>query len=468
METPLFQTARTPTKSALAGQVPESSLLLVKGWIRTIRRGKEVCFIALNDGSCLASIQVVLEPSLPNFEQIARAGTGACLAVTGELVPSPASGQRWELKAREVAVLGEADPEYPLQKKRHSFEYLRSIAHLRPRTNAFGAVFRMRSALSFAVHQFFHQHGFLYVHTPIITANDCEGAGEMFRVTTLPPQDPPRSEEGVNWGEDFFGEKTGLTVSGQLQGELFATAFSDIYTFGPTFRAENSNTSRHASEFWMIEPEMAFADLRDNCRLAEEFLRYLVVHVLENCAEDLAFFNERIEPGLIDKLETLAKAQFNTMTYTDAIKALEKAGQQFEFPVSWGLDLQSEHERYLTEEVIGGPVFVTDYPLAIKAFYMRLNDDERTVAAMDLLVPRVGEIIGGSQREERYDVLKRRMEEGGIVPESLWWYLDIRRWGSCPHAGFGLGFERLLMYVTGMQNIRDVIPFPRTPGNARF
>jgi asparaginyl-tRNA synthetase len=468
VDTPSIQPLRIPVKTALAGEVPESSLLLVKGWVRTLRRGKDVSFIALNDGSCFTSIQVVLDPSLGNFDEISRAGTGACLAVRGELVPSPASGQRWEIRAREVTVLGGADPEYPLQKKRHSFEYLRTIAHLRPRTNAFGAVFRMRSALSFAVHQFFLERGFLYVHTPIITANDCEGAGEMFRVTTLPPLDPPRGEEGVSWREDFFSEKTGLTVSGQLQGELFATAFSDVYTFGPTFRAENSNTSRHASEFWMIEPEMAFAELVDNCRLAEDFLRYLVTYALENCAEDLAFFNERIEPGLIERLEKLAEAEFKTMTYTDAVAALERAGRRFEFPVAWGADLQSEHERYLTEEVVGGPVFVTDYPVGIKAFYMRLNEDERTVAAMDLLVPRVGEIIGGSQREERYDVLKRRMEGGGIAPESLWWYLDIRRWGSCPHAGFGLGFERLLMYVTGMQNIRDVIPFPRTPGWARF
>ncbi len=366
-------------------------------------------------------------------------------------------------------MLGDADAEYPLQKKRHSLEYLRSIAHLRPRSNTFGAVFRMRSALSFAVHRFFQERGFLHVHTPIITANDCEGAGEMFRVTTLPADRPPLDDQGgIDWRHDFFGERTGLTVSGQLQGELFATAFSDIYTFGPTFRAENSHTSRHASEFWMIEPEMAFADLAADCALAEDFLRYLVVYALENCGEDLGFFNERIAPGLLGKLEALAQAQFVTMTYTEAVEKLQNAGRSFEYPVQWGLDLQSEHERYLTEEVVGGPVFVVDYPAAIKAFYMRRNDDGRTVAAMDLLVPRVGEIIGGSQREERLDVLTAKMHGAGIAPESLWWYLETRRWGSCPHAGFGLGFERFLMYVTGMENIRDVIPFPRTPGNAKF
>ncbi len=438
------------------------------GWVRTTRRGKEVAFINLNDGSCFASLQVVLEPDLPGFEKISRVGTGACLAVKGDLIPSPASGQNWELKAREVTILGDADAEYPLQKKRHSFEFLRTIAHLRPRSNTFGAVFRIRSALSFAVHQFFRDRGFLYVHTPIITANDCEGAGELFRVTTFDAENPSRRENRIDWSKDFFGERTGLTVSGQLEGEAFATAFSDIYTFGPTFRAENSNTSRHASEFWMIEPEMAFADLAADCRLAEDFLRYLVTFVLENCTEDLKFFNDHIEKGLIEKLETLAGAQFRTLTYTEAVKALSSAGRDFEFVVEWGLDLQSEHERWLTESYVGGPAFIIDYPAAIKAFYMRLNRDERTVSAMDLLVPRVGEIIGGSQREERPEVLSRRMREAGIEPESLWWYMDLRRWGSCPHAGFGLGFERFLMYVTGMENIRDVIPFPRTPGNAAF
>lgn len=459
---------RTSVRETLS-RISPVDVITVMGWVRTMRRGKDVAFAALGDGSCFAPLQVVLTPDLSNFDDVSRVGTGACLSVTGALVPSPASGQAWELKASEVAVLGDADGDYPLQKKRHTLEYLRTIAHLRPRSNTFGAVFRMRSTLAFAVHKFFQERGFLYVQTPIITANDCEGAGEMFRVTTLPPVSPPLTEEGnVDWGRDFFGERTGLTVSGQLQGELFATAFSDIYTFGPTFRAENSNTSRHASEFWMIEPEMAFADLAADCTLAEEFLRYLVSYALEHCGEDLSFFNERIEPGLIPKLEALARAEFRTMTYTEAVERLRKSGRSFEFPVAWGSDLQSEHERYLTEEVVGGPVFVTDYPAGIKAFYMRLNDDGQTVAAMDLLVPRVGEIIGGSQREERHDVLVSKMREVGIDPESLSWYLDTRRWGSCPHAGFGLGFERFLMYVTGMENIRDVIPFPRTPGNARF
>ncbi|MBN2644413.1 MAG: asparagine--tRNA ligase [Desulfuromonadaceae bacterium] len=441
--------------------------LTVRGWVRTVRRSKEVVFIELNDGSCLASLQLVATESV-DAQALAAVTTGACIEARGDLVASPAAGQRWELRVTQLEVLGEADSSYPMQKKRHSFEYLRSMAHLRPRANTFGAVFRLRSALSFAVHQFFHQRGFLYVHTPIITASDCEGAGELFRVTTLDPLHPPLKEGGVDWGQDFFGTRTGLTVSGQLQGELFATAFRDIYTFGPTFRAENSHTSRHASEFWMIEPEMAFADLAADCRLAEDFLRFLVRYALEHCGEDLQFFNERIEPGLLDKLTALADARFETMSYSEAVTRLKSSGQAFEFPVEWGLDLQSEHERYLCEQVIGGPLFVTDYPKQIKAFYMRANEDGRTVAAMDLLVPRVGEIIGGSQREERLDVLSARMDELGMERESLQWYLDIRRWGSCPHAGFGLGFERLLMYLSGMENIRDVIPFPRTPGQALF
>ncbi len=445
-----------------------SAEVCVKGWVRSLRRGKGVAFVALNDGSCFASLQIVLSPELANYATVSRVGTGACLVVAGDMVESPAAGQTRELQARRVEIVGNADEDYPLQKKRHSFEYLRSIAHLRPRSNTFGAVFRIRSALAFAVHRFFQERGFLYVQTPIITANDCEGAGEMFRVTTLDPLTPPTKAGNVDWNADFFGARTGLTVSGQLQGELFATAFSDIYTFGPTFRAENSNTSRHAAEFWMIEPEIAFAELSDNCRLGEEFLRYLVVYALEHCRDDLDFFNQRIEKGLIDKLEALAAARFQTISYGEAVAELQKSGRSFEFPVAWGHDLQSEHERFLTEHIFGGPVFVTDYPKGIKAFYMRLNDDDETVAAMDLLVPRVGEIIGGSQREERYDVLQRRMAEHGIAEDDLSWYLDIRRWGTCPHAGFGLGFERLLMYLTGMENIRDVIPFPRTPGHARF
>lgn len=458
---------RISIKDLLKVQQPEEAVC-VKGWVRSIRRGKGVAFITLNDGSCFASLQIVLSPELDNYELASKVGTGACLAVTGQLVASPAAGQAWEVQAQAIKIIGMADESYPLQKKRHSLEYLRSIAHLRPRSNTFGAVFRMRSALAFAVHQFFQQRGFIYVQTPIITANDCEGAGEMFRVSTLDPSQPPQQNGKVDWSQDFFGERTGLTVSGQLQGELFATAFSDIYTFGPTFRAENSNTSRHAAEFWMIEPEIAFADLHDNCQLGEDFLRYMVVYALENCQEDLDFFNQRVEKGLLDKLESLAKAQFRTITYTEAVEQLQKFGQSFEFPVEWGHDLQSEHERFLTEKIFSGPVFVTDYPKQIKAFYMRMNDDDKTVAAMDLLVPRVGEIIGGSQREERYDVLQARMEAQGIAAGDMDWYLDIRRWGTCPHAGFGLGFERLLMYLTGMENIRDVIPFPRTPGHAQF
>lgn len=440
----------------------------VRGWVRTVRTAKGVSFVELNDGSCLRSLQLVLNPELADYALVARLATGACIEVSGHLVASPASGQSWELQVTRLREIGTTDSQYPLQKKRHSFEYLRTIAHLRPRSNTFGAVFRVRSALSFAIHQFFQQRDFLYVHTPIITASDCEGAGELFRVTTLDARQPPCVAGEVDWRQDFFGSKTGLTVSGQLQGELFACAFRDIYTFGPTFRAENSHTSRHASEFWMVEPEIAFADLAADCRLAEQFLRYLVEYVLEHCPEDLQFFNDHIEKGLLDKLTALSQAQFETVSYSAAIEHLQRCGRDFEYPVQWGCDLQSEHERYLCEQWVKGPLFVTDYPRQIKAFYMRANDDGKTVAAMDLLVPRVGEIIGGSQREERYDVLTARMAELSMAVEPLQWYLDIRRWGSCPHAGFGLGFERLLMYVTGMENIRDVIAFPRTPGSAPF
>ena len=458
---------KTRIREVLTAPVPGGQHV-VKGWVRTVRGGKEVAFIALNDGSCLASLQVVATPALANFEDVSRVGTGAALEVRGRLVESPAAGQRYELQAEEVMIVGPADEAYPLQKKRHSFEYLRTIAHLRPRSNTFGAVFRVRSSLAQAIHRYFAERGFLYVHTPIITASDCEGAGELFRVTTLDLAQPPLVDGEVDYSADFFGQGTGLTVSGQLEGELFATAFSDIYTFGPTFRAENSNTSRHAAEFWMIEPEMAFADLAADAALAEEFFRFLCRHVLDTCGEDLAFFNEHIDRGLIARIEGVAASSFAMMEYTEAVERLKKAKVAFEFPVEWGLDLQAEHERYLTEQVVGGPVFVVNYPKDIKAFYMRTNDDNRTVAAMDLLVPKVGEIIGGSQREERLELLVERMREVGIVPEDLWWYLDTRRWGSCPHAGFGLGFERLIMYLTGMENIRDVIPFPRTPRHAEF
>jgi asparaginyl-tRNA synthetase len=457
---------RIRIKELLSGN-KNTSPVTVCGWVRTIRRGKEVAFIELNDGSCLQSLQIVAAPDLPGLNAPGL-GTGAALAVQGELLPSPASGQVWELRAIAITLLGPADENFPLQKKRHSLEYLRTIAHLRPRANTFSAVFRLRSALAFAVHRFFRERNFTCIHTPIITASDCEGAGELFRVTTLDPKNPLLRDGEIDWKADFFAEKTGLTVSGQLEGELCALALGDIYTFGPTFRAEDSHTSRHAAEFWMIEPEMAFADLSDDCALAEEFLRYLVTFALNECAEDLDFFNARIEPGLIVRLEALANASFATMTYSEAVERLLRSGKSFEYPVAWGCDLQSEHERFLTEEIIGGPLFVTDYPAELKAFYMRLSDDQRTVAAMDLLVPRVGEIIGGSQREEREEVLRGQMTRKGVSQDTLWWYLETRRWGSCPHAGFGLGFERLIMYISGMENIRDVIPFPRTPGSAKF
>lgn len=440
----------------------------VAGWVRSVRAGKGVTFIALNDGSCLNGLQVVVGWALVNFDDVARLGTGSSLAVTGKLVVSPAAGQKFELIAESVTIYQNAAEDYPLQKKRHSFEYLRTIAHLRPRTNTFGALFRVRSFLAQAIHQFFAERDFLYVHTPIITANDCEGAGELFRVTTLDPVSPPLLEGKTDFTGDFFGCPTGLTVSGQLEGELFAQAFSDIYTFGPTFRAENSNTPRHAAEFWMIEPEMAFADLEADAALAEEFFRYLCRRVLAECPEDMEFFTAHVDSGLIERVRKVAESSFSRIDYCDAIKELQKAKVIFAYPVAWGLDLQTEHERYLTESVVNGPVFITNYPRDIKAFYMRQNDDGRTVAAMDLLVPKVGEIIGGSQREERLDVLKGRMAEMAIPEAPLWWYLDSRRWGSCPHAGFGLGFERLIMYLTGMENIRDVIPFPRTPRHAEF
>jgi len=457
------QRIATLVKTAVTG-----TAFTVKGWIKTIRVSKEITFIALNDGSSATSLQVVVECGIPGYEKICRLGTGSAIAVEGILAESPAAGQAVELKAATVTVYGGADETYPLQKKRHSFEYLRTIAHLRPRTNTFGAVFRLRSSLAHAIHSFFAERGFLYVHTPIITDSDCEGAGEMFRVTTLDPQNPPCQNGVVDFSKDFFAQPTNLTVSGQLEGELFAQAFRDIYTFGPTFRAENSNTSRHAAEFWMIEPEMAFADLMDDAGLAEEFFRYLCSHVLEKCPEDMAFFDEHIEKGILERIRKVAESSFAIMEYGDAIKQLEKAPVSFQYPVSWGLDLQSEHERYITEKIVEGPTFLINYPKGIKAFYMRQNDDNRTVAAMDLLVPKVGEIIGGSQREERLDLLLEKMNAAGINEDSLQWYLDTRRWGSTPHAGFGLGFERLVMYLSGMENIRDVIPFPRTPGQAKF
>jgi asparaginyl-tRNA synthetase len=443
--------------------------VVAEGWLRTARGSKETAFLELNDGSCPAGLQVVADPSLNNFDEVARLGVGTAVRVNGTLVKSPAKGQRVELQATQVEIVGTVDSDYPLQKKRHSFEFMRTIAHLRPRAKTFGSVFRVRHALQMAIHNFFDSRGFIQVHTPIITGSDCEGAGDMFRVTCFDPaKEPPKSEGKVDFTKDFFGTETSLTVSGQLEAEVFALAFKNVYTFGPTFRAENSHTSRHASEFWMIEPEMAFCDLAGDIALAEDFMRTIVTEVLERCSDDIDFFNQWIEKGLRDKLEALVKSKFEIMTYTEAVAQLEKAPKKFEFPVFWGADLQSEHERYLTEELLGRPVFLTDYPREIKAFYMRVNDDEKTVAATDLLVPHIGEIIGGSQREERLDVLKQQMKFFELDEAPYWWYMDLRRYGGTPHAGFGLGFERALMYVTGMQNIRDVIPFARTPGDADF
>ena len=443
----------------------------VRGWVRTRRDSKGCSFVEVNDGSCFRSIQIVIAAEFPDYAAIVESlNTGASVEVKGELVESVGKGQSLEVSAQSIRVLGTCDPEvYPLQKKRHSNEFLRSIAHLRPRTNTFGAVFRLRSVAAYAVHKFFQERGFVYLHSPIITTSDCEGAGQMFRVTTLPMGAPPKTAEGkIDYSQDFFGAEASLTVSGQLEGEVFASALSNIYTFGPTFRAENSNTPRHLAEFWMIEPEVAFCDLQRDSEIAEDFVKFVIHHVLENSAEDLEFFDKWVEPGIIQSLRSVADAHFERLTYTDAITALEKSGRTFEFPVSWGCDLQTEHERYLTEEFVKGPVFITNYPKEIKAFYMRLDEGEKTVSAMDLLVPRLGEIIGGSQREERSDVLLRRIHECGLDEKIYWWYLDLRRFGTVPHAGFGLGFERLVMYLTGMQNIRDVIPFARTPKNADF
>jgi asparaginyl-tRNA synthetase len=443
----------------------------VKGWIRSKREAKEFAFVDINDGSCMANIQVVIDKDVPDYATILKQiNTGASIELTGELVESPAKGQRVEVKASQVKIHGEADPEtYPLQKKRHSFEFLRDIGHLRSRTNTLSAVFRVRNACSAAVHQFFQERGFLWVHTPIISASDCEGAGEMFNVTTLNLKNVPLTpEKEIDYSKDFFGKAAYLTVSGQLEAEVMAMAFGNVYTFGPTFRAENSNTSRHLAEFWMIEPEMAFCDLLEDMDLAETFLRYIFKYVMEHCQADMEFFNERIDKTVLATAENIINNQFERLTYTNAITLLEKSGQKFEYPVSWGLDLQSEHERYLAEEVFKKPVILTDYPVNIKSFYMRLNDDGKTVAAMDILAPKIGEIIGGSQREERLDLLEQRLAAQGLNPADYWWYLDLRRYGTVPHAGFGLGFERLVQFMTGMTNIRDVIPFPRAPLTVEF
>jgi len=452
------------------GQPDES--VTIQGWVRTKRDLKGFAFIEVNDGSSLANLQVVLNAEMPEYEILLKQlNTGASVEVEGLLVPSQGKGQRIELQAKTAKVYGEADPEtYPLQKKRHSFEFLRTIGHLRSRTNSFGAVFRVRNACATAIHQFFQERGFLWVHTPIITRSDCEGAGELFSVTSLDLNKIPKTEQQdeVDYSQDFFGGKAYLTVSGQLEAEIMAMAFSNVYTFGPTFRAENSNTSRHLAEFWMVEPEMAFCDLEGDMDLAEAFLKHVFKYVMETCPEDMEFFNQRIDDSVLATAENIINNQFERITYTSAIALLEKAPVKFEYPVSWGLDLQSEHERYLAEQLFKKPAIVTDYPVGIKAFYMRLNDDQKTVRAMDILAPKIGEIIGGSQREERLDVLEKRMQSQGLNPEDLWWYLDLRRFGTVPHAGFGLGFERLVQFMTGMGNIRDVIPFPRTPLSADF
>jgi len=441
----------------------------IAGWIRTIRQSKNFAFMELTDGTAFGTVQVVLEPdAVENYDEVVKQNVGASVSVCGNVVVTPNSKQPYEIKATGVEVLGKSTPDYPLQKKRHSFEYLRTIAHLRPRTNTFMAVFRLRSVLAYAIHKFFQERGFVYAHTPLITASDCEGAGEMFKVTTLDLAAPPVVDGNVDFSQDFFGKAANLTVSGQLSGETMCMAFRDIYTFGPTFRAENSNTTRHAAEFWMIEPEIAFADLEDDMRLAEDMMKCIINYVLENAPEEMKFFNSFVDKNLFDRLENVVTSDFGVITYTDAITMLEKANVSFEYPVFWGCDLQSEHERYLTEKVFGRPVFVINYPKEIKAFYMRMNDDNKTVAAMDLLTPGIGEIIGGSQREERLDVIEKRMTELGMDTEAYWWYLDLRRYGSVKHAGYGLGFERAIMYLSGMGNIRDVIPYPRTVGNAEF
>ncbi len=443
--------------------------VFVCGWVRTIRDSKALGFMELNDGSCLKGVQVVFEADkLENFKEIARLNVGAAVSVTGKFIETPTAKQPFEIHATIVTVEGDSSPNYPLQKKRHTLEYLRTIAHLRPRTNTFSAAFRVRSVASYAIHKFFQENGFLYAHTPIITGSDCEGAGEMFSVTTLDPANPPIKDGKTDFSKDFFGKHTALTVSGQLEAECMAMAFSKVYTFGPTFRAEKSYTQRHAAEFWMVEPEIAFADLKDDMNLARDMLKFVIAYVLENCPQEMQFFNQFFDKGLLERLQNIVDSDFAHITYTEAIHLLEKNNEQFEYKVSFGSDLQTEHEKYLTEQIYQKPLFVTDYPKEIKSFYMRQNDDNKTVAAMDLLVPGIGEIIGGSQREERLDVLLTRMEELNLKEEDYWWYLDLRRFGGTKHAGFGLGFERLVMYLTGIENIRDVLPFPRTTGIAEF
>ncbi len=455
--------------SELLAREQAGGRVLVRGWVKTRRSSKSVSFVQVNDGSTIRDIQVVADPALPQLALADTLTTGCSVSVVGLLVDSPGKGQKYEIQAESIELVGAADPEtYPLQKKRHTPEYLREIAHLRPRTNTFGAMARIRNAVAFAIHRFFQEREFIYVQTPIITGSDAEGAGSMFRVTTLDLENLPRKDGALDQEEDFFGRPAFLTVSGQLEAEIFAQALCDVYTFGPTFRAENSNTSRHLAEFWMVEPEVAFCDLEGLAALAEDFLKYLFGYVLEHCADDMAFFNQWHDNSVVTTLENIVNSSFERLTYTEAVSLLQASGESFEFPVAWGLDLQSEHERYLTEKKVGRPVIVTDYPKEIKAFYMRLNDDDKTVRAMDTLVPRIGEIIGGSQREERREVLSRRLAEAGLPADDYWWYLDLRSYGTTPHSGFGLGFERTVQFVTGVANIRDVIAFPRTPKNAEF
>jgi len=462
---------RTKVKDLLAMEA--GCDVLAKGWVRTKRGNKEIAFIALNDGSTIKNIQIVVDKNEKTEPVLAQIGTGACIAVNGKLVESVGSGQAVEIKAEEITVYGTCDPmRYPLQKKDTSFEYLRTVAHMRPRTNTFGAIYRLRSQMAFAIHEYFHSKGFVYLHTPLITESDCEGAGQMFQVTTLPLENIPRDKKGrIDYSKDFFGKQTSLTVSGQLEGELGATALGEIYTFGPTFRAENSNTPRHLAEFWMIEPEMAFYDIKDNMDLAEDFIKHLVSYALEHCMDDIQFLNDRYDPELVERLRSVIGTEFVRLEYTEGIRILEEAvknGEQFEYPVAWGIDLQSEHERYLVEKHFGKPVILTGYPKDIKAFYMKQNEDGKTVRAMDVLFPKIGEIIGGSEREADLAKLEKRIDELQMSRKNLEWYIDTRRFGSCPHSGFGLGFERLLLFITGMSNIRDVIPFPRTPKNAEF
>jgi asparaginyl-tRNA synthetase len=448
---------------------PPQKEILAKGWIKTARHSKELSFLEINDGSIIHNLQIIVNPSISNYAEILKINTGSSLEIKGGLVASPGGKQKVEIQASKIKIIGSSDETYPLQKKRHSFEYLREIAHLRPRSNTFSAVFRVRSKLAYAIHKFFQKKDFLYVHSPIITGSDCEGAGEMFKVTSLDLKNLPLTKDGkIDYSQDFFSRNAGLTVSGQLNAEIFAQSHTNAYTFGPTFRAENSNTARHLSEFWMIEPEMAFCDLMGDRDLAEEFVKYIVKYVMEHCAEDIEFFNKWIDKTLKERLNQIVNTKFKTITYTEAIKLLEKADQKFEYPCTWGSDLQTEHERYITEKVFKKPVFIIDYPKDIKAFYMRTNDDQKTVAAMDLLVPKIGELLGGSQREDRLELLEQKITQMGFEKEDYWWYLELRKYGSTPHAGFGLGFERMVMYVTGMENIRDVIPFPRTPKNIAF